>query len=365
MQPIAIFTGSQAILALTTLIIFILLLIVFKFDIKKYVYLIFIGVSLIFLINYFVFNGREIILIIFAEFLLKSFSLFLIGSFLFSTKYLKKYFYIFSIVNLISLSALLFLGYIGSDYYMRFGYALLPTLLFSIYALRDSSHKIIWTLIAVSSFVIVLFYGSRGPLIGVVLFILIVIFTDSKMRIVKKNIAVVGIGFSYIYLISFNKVIEILDFIYYDLNVQTYSIIKLKMMFVEGIAESSSGRDYLYESFINQIKENPTFGNGIGITQELWEVSPHNLFLQILIEFGVIGVSVFFIISLLLIFIIAKVRKRDNELFLILAIIFSVSFSRLLVSSDIWLRQELWLFLTLLINAYLITKPMNRNSSSV
>ncbi|WP_169793177.1 O-antigen ligase family protein [Planococcus kocurii] len=340
------------------------LLIIFKFNIKKYVYFILVSITLLFLLNYFLFNSREVILFIFGEFFLKSFSLFLIGSFLFTTEYLKKYFYIFSLINLISLSTILVLGYIDPLDYMRFGYALLPTLLTSLYALRDDKNKVFWLIIASISFMIILFYGSRGPLIGFLLFILIIIFTDSKLHILKKTFAVLSIVSGYIYLIIFNGVLKILDYIYEALNIQTYSIIKFKMMFEEGIAVSSSGRDFLFENFIDQIKISPIWGNGIGITQELWEVSAHNLFLQILIEFGVIGISIFGILSFGILILLIKVRKMDNELFLLLSIIFSASFSRLLVSSDIWLRQELWLFISLLINAYLMTH-FNKKSKKI
>src|SRR5690606_21792543 len=155
----------------------------------KYVYVILIGISLVFLTNYFLFDGRIIILVTYAEFLLKSFSLFLIGSFLFSTKYLKKYFAVFSLINFVSLSGMLLLGFIASDEYMRFGYALLPTLLFSIYALKNSSHKVFWLFIAASSFIMILFYGSRGPLLAVALFLFIVIFADLKVHFLKKFLA--------------------------------------------------------------------------------------------------------------------------------------------------------------------------------
>jgi len=356
MQPFAILLGSQAIIAITTIVIFIFLLLIFRFNINKYVYYTFIVMSVLFLTNYFLFDGKEITLLLFGEFALKSFSLFLIGSFPFSTFYLKKYFSFFSIVNFFSLLIIVIFGYIETFSYMRFGYALLPTLLFSIYALRDNKNRIIWLLILISSFIMILIYGSRGPLLGLFIFIFIVIFTDSKMKISSKILTVIGMGTAYVYLIPYNGFLKILDFIYYELNLKTYSIFKLKVMLEKGLVESSSGRDYLYENFLEQIMFSPIFGNGIGITQELWGVSPHNLFLQILIEFGVIGMGIFLTVGISLYFLLTIIRKKDNELFLLLLIIFSVSFSRLLVSSDLWLRQELWLFFSMVINSFLIIK---------
>lgn len=361
MQPFAILIGSQAIIALTTVIVFLFLLIIFRFHINKYVYYVFIIVTLIFLLNFFLYDGRTIILLTFAEFAIKSFSLFVIGSFSFATDYLKKYFYIFAILNFISLLIIVVLGYIETFSYMRFGYAMLPTLLFSIYALRDNSKKLFWSIIMISSFTMILIFGSRGPLLGLIIFILIILFADSKLKMMKKMLFTIGILASYVYFISLNGFSKILDFIYFNLNFQTYSISKLRLMFEEGVAESSSGRDYLYENFINQIMIKPVLGNGIGITQELWDFSPHNLFLQVLIEFGFVGMAVFLIISLTIVYLLIKIRSADNDLFLILSIIFSVSFSRLLVSSDLWLRQELWLFISMSINSFFILKLRSSN----
>lgn len=356
MQPIAIIMGSQMIIAVSTLIIFVYLLIIFRFRINKYVYYFFITFTLIFLVNFFLFDSSEYTLMIYLEFLVKSFSLFLIGSFSYSTTYLRKYFSVFSLLNFFSLFIILILGLIDNISYMRYGYAMLPTLLYSIYALRNKGHKFLWLFILTSSFVAILIYGSRGPLLGVVLFTLIVLFADSKMKITKKIFLTSGILLMYIYLISLNGFVRILDYLFFNLGFQTYSITKLKLMFEKGIAESSSGRDFLYEQFIELILKNPLLGNGIGITQELWGFTPHNIFLQILVEFGLIGMVIFLMFFSVIIYLLLVIRKNDNELFLILTIIFSVSFSRLLVSSDLWLRQELWLFISMVINGYIVVK---------
>ncbi len=171
--------------------------------------------------------------------------------------------------------------------------------------------------------------------------------------------AFLTISAGFIYLFLMDGFLQILDFIYFDLGYETYSIIKLRMMIQDGISESSSGRDFLYQSFLELFYENPIFGNGIGITNELWDVTPHNLFLQILVEFGILGMFVFILLACGFLYVLLKIRKVNNELFLILGILFSVSFGRLLVSSDLWLRQEFWLFLSMVINGFLITKYQN------
>lgn len=359
LQPIAIMFHSQNVIAVSTIITVLLLLINSKFFIRKYVYLTFAAISLLFLLSYFFFDSRDMTLLIYGEFLLKSFSLFLIGSFPFSTDSLKKFFYRFAIINFVALSFILISGQIEEIDYMRFGYALLPTLLVFLYLFKEG-HKLFNALIIVSSFMMIFVFGSRGPLVGLVIFLLILLFINKKMNIFKKAFAFLVLSLGFVYLFIMNGLIQILDFIYFDLGFETYSIAKLRIMVLDGLAESSSGRDTLYQSFINLIMESPVFGNGIGITNTLWEVTPHNLFLQILIEFGIVGIFLWIICGIPLLYFLWKIRRADNNLFLLFSIVFSVSFGRLLVSSDVWLRPEIWLFISMTINSFLLLNNQSR-----
>lgn len=353
MQPFALLLGSQNIIAVSTSLIVFLLFVIFQFHIKIYVVIAVILTSLLFLSNYFLFDNREIILPLFIEFLLKCFSLFIIASFPFVSNEIKKYFAIFSLLNFIVLAAILVFGWIDNIEYMRFGYAMLPTTLVSIYAFRQH-YKILNGLVGLSSFILIIIYGSRGPILGVLIFLLIILISDKKLKIPQKILSLSVLIIGYFYMFVYNGFIRILDFTYYDLNLQTYSIHKLRVMINEGFAESSSGRDFLYEQFIEQIMREPILGSGIGITHTLWDITSHNLFLQIFLEFGVMGMLFFLLLALTMIFLLLMIRKTDNELFLLLTIVFAVSFGRLLVSSDMWVRQELWLFTSLTINAFLM-----------
>lgn len=355
MQPLALLLGSQNIIAVSTILIVILLFVVFQFHIKIYIVIAVILTSLLFLSNYFLFDNREIVLPLFIEFLLKCFSLFIIASFPFITNELKKYFVIFSLINFILLAAIVVFGWIENIEYMRFGYAMLPTTLVSIYAFRHH-YKILNGVVGLSSFMLILIYGSRGPILGILIFLLIILISDKKLKIHQKILSLSVLIIGYFYMFVFNGFIKILDFTYYDLNLQTYSIRKLRVMINEGFAESSSGRDFLYEQFMEQIMREPIFGSGIGITHTLWDITSHNLFLQIILEFGVMGMLFFLLLAITMIFLLVMIRKTDNELFLLLTIVFAVSFGRLLVSSDMWVRQELWLFISLTINAFLMIK---------
>lgn len=355
MQPLALILSSQNVIAVSTILIITLLFVRFQFHIKTYVVIAVILTSLLFLSNYLLFDNREIVLPVLLEFLFKCFSLFIIASFPFITNELKKYFVIFSLINFFLLAAIVVFGWIDNIEYMRFGYAMLPTTLVSIYAFRFH-YKTLHCLVGLSSFMLILIYGSRGPILGILIFLLIILISDKKLKIHQKILSLLALNIGYFYLFVFNRFIKILDFVYYDLNLQTYSISKLRVMINEGFAESSSGRDVLYEQFMEQIMSEPIFGSGIGITHTLWDITSHNLFLQILLEFGILGMLIFLFLAITTIFMLVFIRKSDNELFLLLTILFAVSFGRLLVSSDMWVRQELWFFISLTINSFLMIK---------
>lgn len=350
LQIFAIPLNNQNIIAVSTFIIAILLLILYQLQLKQYVIILFFVITLVFLSHYLIFNSFTT-MEMYVQFLLKSFSLIFIGSFPFTSKYLKKYMYYFSNINFILLTIIVVLGYVDQIEYMRFGYALLPTLLVSIYFFRQKQ-KLMNFMIALSSFFMIFIWGSRGPLVGLIIFLLILFILDRNLKFYKKLTVVVVMSFSFIYLYFFKGFEKLLSYLYFDLNLQTYSIEKLRMMLEEGVKASSSGRNQIYEMFLNRIEDHLLFGSGIGITHNLWDITAHNMFLQIVLEFGIIGALIFLILFLLLLSMLFSIRKVDNHLFLLLSILFSVSFGRLLVSSDFWLRQELWLFISLTINAY-------------
>ena len=359
LQPMAILLHSQVVIAIATIITVVLLLVAFQFQIRKYVFVTFAAISLLFLFSYLFYDSRDMTLFIFGEFLLKSFSLFLIGSFPFATNSLKKYFFLFSNINFVALLFILLSGQIEAIDYMRFGYALLPTLLVSLHLFKEG-HKILNATIILSSFLMIFIYGSRGPLVGMILFLLILLFINKKIKIHIKVIALLGMGIGFVYLFLMNGLIRILNFIYFDLGFETYSIEKLRMMVLNGLAESSSGRDVLYQRFIGLFIDSPVVGNGIGVTNELWGVTPHNLFLQILIEFGIVGVFVSIFCAIPFFYFLLKIRSANHELFLLFSILLSVSIGRLLVSSDLWLRPEFWLFISMTINSYLLIKNQSK-----
>ena len=74
-----------------------------------------------------------------------------------------------------------------------------------------------------------------------------------------------------------------------------YAITAFGYLFIEGDIEGiSSGRWQIYEFMINAFFKSPIIGNGFGYVQFVQGIAGHNIFLQLLCEYGLLAV-VFFV----------------------------------------------------------------------
>lgn len=267
-----------------------------------------------------------------------------IGSMRFSIKYLYKYGLILSVVNFGILFLNPFISTLSTNY-MRFGYAMAPSLLFFGYeSFKNKNIKYLFLLVVGSIEIIV--YGSRGSLLIIIIFVFLnIIF----LGINKLYGAGLVIFISTI--IYFNEsIVRFITEILAYFNIFSYSFLKYTSMLEEGIGDVFlSGRNELYQQGINAIVERPFFGWGIAFDIGLSLGWVHNIFLQMIIEYGFVGFSV---ICFLLFYLLIRIFIYETDkLFLKVYIaIISVVLGRLLFSSDYWLRPEFWLLLSFSFN---------------
>ncbi|MCG8539353.1 MAG: O-antigen ligase family protein [Clostridia bacterium] len=324
-----------------------------NFIIKKYVIISFIILSIYFLLNTLIYReSRLIILPIYIEFIFKGFSAFIIGSLDVDGTQLYSAFLKTAFVNFIAIGMLPFINFLDSANYMRFGYAMVPSVIMFIYAiLNKEKMKIVWIIIATISLILTVIYGSRGPLVVIFLCGLLLFLFSKRISKIKK-INILGFSCIIIFLVNkYNLFVKLIDNIYYTMGIQTYALAKLLMMFNIGFIEASSGRGRIYSILWDHIKQNPVMGHGIGFSHKILGCTPHNIFLQILLEFGIIGLLVWMIVLTYCLYKYKKIySKREERLFIIITLIASIALGRLLISSDMWLRPEYWLALSMLFN---------------
>lgn len=266
------------------------------------------------------------------------------------SKYLKK-FLIINLIFLIYVSQNKFLyEKLGLDY-MSWGYLLLPIILFYTYYYQKNL-KFNYLLLIIGSLFLLLIFGSRfNFLIGFigVIFLLYQV----KHKILRYGI-VLGIIVSFLILFNLKNFLLAIIGILNKINLPTDSIGRLIYSLNNFIAgkDISSGRNIIYIQTLETIKKNIFFGNGIfGYIGNIeyrnrnGTFYPHNIFLEILLQFGIIGLIVFLILILLIIKKIYVKRKKGYKLDNIYFIFIILSLKLLL--SDSYL-MEIWFWFVLL-----------------
>lgn len=357
MQPVASLIGSQAPVAVLTLMIVTCLLLVNSFRLQRYVIGFFVVSSIYFLLSALFFSANvNLTLAMYGEFLLKGFSGFFVASFASMEADPFVPFLTVGVFNFCMIGLFPFVNFLSSMNYMRFGYALIPSALVFLLSLYDANTKIqkfIWFVFSVLSLALTLIYGSRGVIIVLFLFVLLIfVFSRQIKSRTKWSLLFCG-SISLYFVLRFQLIIQLIDFFYYSIGIQTYSLRKLKTMFLVGLAEASSGRDMIYRQILQLVKAKPFFGYGIGSAQFYLDYTAHNFLLQILLESGLIGLLVWTLIWIrpLKEYLILSKSAPDRGYFRVATLLLASAFGRLMISSDMWLRPEYWFVLSLLLRS--------------
>lgn len=218
---------------------------------------------------------------------------------------------------------------------MRFGYGMLPSTMIFLYLFLRTKHKLylVMTFISLLSIII---WGSRGCLL--------VIFIYFICKYGRKYWLLLSVSGGVIWCF-YDQFARIMIQLISTLPVESYKLRKLIMMLTQGIVESSSGRDRLYSYYWQVFQEN-IFGVGVGYSDRIGLIYPHNLFIQVAIEFGIIGLLVLLV---LIVYIWRKIFCLKSDYYELLTILASMAFGRLFVSSSYWARPEFWVLISLIV----------------
>lgn len=191
---------------------------------------------------------------------------------------------------------------------------------------------VILVAIAISMYYLLFLSDSRGAVLSLVVLIGILLFNKSNHK--KAWL---------IFIICAGCIV----FFGRDFIIEKLSASGLNMRWIirfTSQADITTGRTRLYALALNAIRENPLLGNGIGYFETIANGQyVHNMFLQLLCEFGVIVGGAISVYILVLIF-KNVFDDKDNRFgyFLICQFI-----PRLLLSSVYWLNPFIWVFLYL------------------
>lgn len=237
--------------------------------------------------------------------------------------------------------------FIGTHVRMRFGYAALSIIIFILLEYLYKNDKetksrifdlLIVTVIAIESII----YGTRGEILCILLFFMIEEIFINRTHLVRKILLFSG---AIIVLTNIETIISYIIRLLQHLGIRSYVISKLNGQLMKGFVAASSGRDILYDNALQVIRENPILGGTLTLSNDdnTGLYYSHNIFLQVWIDLGIIGlISLVILIIIALRFILKKQNNLDHRL--LLAALLSISVGRLLVSSVLWRRPEFWIF---------------------
>jgi len=193
--------------------------------------------------------------------------------------------------------------------------------------------------------------ATRGFWLVVAVFIFFVILLYIKQKANKKTYLLVAILlFSVLTTIMLNasSIISAVSNIIGD-NAGGQAGIFIKTKHLSESSDILNGRAELWSQSIEWISKNPIFGNGFGSTARLYGnelyLYPHNLFLQLMQDCGlIIAAYPMFIIIYAIVSLTKKGKQTEAQNITVLFLV-SITIPILFFSNDIWKNSALWLLI--------------------
>ena len=221
-------------------------------------------------------------------------------------------------------------------------YMLMPAIVFTDELISKFSIKVLMH--TMLSILIILAFGARGPLFCILGFLFLRFLRNVFKITYRKAILYFGICVA-IPLLFFNRniILSVIDNLLMSVGIQSRSI---QLLSQDEIA--LSGREFIYDTILNQIRDNPIHGIGIAGDRRIIGGYAHNFFLEVLSQFGLIlgGILAITVLSLI---IRALIVKNKNYVDMI-SIWVALGFIHLMVSSSYLIDIKFWILVGLLIN---------------
>lgn len=238
---------------------------------------------------------------------------------------------------------------------MSWSYGVLMAICFiSIYLLKDKRRIAILPIVL--GIIGILLYGSRGTLIGLLIGIVLLIIFYNSGKMSGKNYFLLflfaGLG---IFLLS-DAGLTIVSTILKNAGLNSRFIDSLVDFSFSNFEETSNGRWIIWTTVVELIKTGPFYGYGVmGERNAVYSVGmkwgySHNVFLEILSNFGWLIGSIILVYSVISIIRFFKSSKNADEKLLFI-LIMTIGFE-LLLSNSIWLHCAPWALMALYKNHF-------------
>ena len=233
-----------------------------------------------------------------------------------------------------------------TTYDMVFSYLFLVPIIIITYKMFFIKFKIIDLISIILGIIAILLYGARGPLLAYIIFIMLLVlnyFLKSKIK--PKDLIIIMIAQTSILLLAINVNLLLNNInkllLQFGLHSRT-----LYLLMSENI-DFSTGRSGIYEMTLERIFKKPIFGYGItGDRLFLNGAYPHNIFLELLAQFGIVFGGIIIIIFVIIWIKGVFVNKNitENHLGIIFA---GIGLITLFYSDSYLTVSNFWLFMAI------------------
>lgn len=231
-----------------------------------------------------------------------------------------------------------FQSYKYSGDYMGFGYNVMLITYIGIYIKAREKKNILYYAILIIIMFEMTFFANKGAILS------IIIFTAIYEIIIKKNTVknIIIIVICGIFIMSSNFIIEKIYTLAIDNGINSYSIKTLYEM-ENKTSSGLSGREEIWQSAKEMIKENFILGSGAGYykANNKENLYVHNIVYDIIIEYGII---IFMLMSIIIIKGIIKLIKEKGSNKVVGIVFFIMWFPKLMFSSYLQAEMGFWLF---------------------
>ncbi len=254
-------------------------------------------------------------------------------------------------VSIAAISALvIYIFTFGKETYseqaMAHSYAMLTytCLIYYYYIVKNNKIDLIFLIIGYS---LILFMGSRGPFILLNLFLIsgIILFSQKNYRNKFIRLVFIFIVSLIIYLL-FDQILELSLNLSNDLGLSSRVLEKM----TDRTVFQDDGRNDIYESMITALKSRLWTGYGLAGDRYLIDSYSHNIFIELIISFGII-IGPILILILLITIVKSFYKQRLNPKgIILLVLLFSGGFFKLIWSGSYLTEPYFFLMIGLMLN---------------
>ncbi len=243
---------------------------------------------------------------------------------------------------------------------MDAAYRMLPSIMYLVYY-ASRKKQIIYKLIALFSTIIVFMFGTRGPIICILVYFIALIFSDVMRTRNIKKFALFIVATAVIFAIVLDKsifvrIISAISGIFEGIGFST----RVFDFILAGNVLESKGREHLINSAVEAIIRNPVRGYGFMGDRYLLGFYVHNIWIELWCHFGVVlGTLVMLVIVGLPV--AALIKTRGTKQFRFLLMMFCLVFVKLTLSSSYVLEPFLYLMLGFSVAILRRKKPIKRS----